>query len=234
MDNKDIEEKLKCSASKIEMKDFSTRWADISTRINLTSNIKEEVCCEEPVLVTSNGGRFSTFTKLKSPWLIVVSVILLIGIVLGIVLPIVLNKETDRYFSYYELTEKAVSIDEFNNEISNSGFRIVNLSEYDVNSHRLLLSPDNSIVGGSIEFTDEEKGILLTINFHTRFVISEFDIGLTFNEYKTNTANVKYKTIVEDDIYSTVATTTYKDLIYEMEVISLDENLIYLFDSLFN
>lgn len=148
-------------------------------------------------------------------------------------MPIVLREEDNRYFNYNDLTQKTVSMVEFNNEIANSGLKIVDLTEYEVSSIRLLVTPDNDIVGGSVEMTEETLGVYLSIKFYTRFVISEFDIGLTFNEYKTTNANIKYKTIVEDDIYSTVATTTYKDLNYEMAVISLDENLIYLFDSLF-
>lgn len=233
MDNKDIEGKLKNSAYKIEMKDFSIRWSNISSEINLTDNEKEEVLCVEPVLETSSGGNLSFHSRNRLTW-IIISAILLIGIVLAIVLPIVLREEDNRYFNYNDLTRKTVSMVEFNNEIANSGLKIVNLSEYEVSSCRLLLTPENSVVGGSIEITDEDEGILLTINFHTRFVISEYDIGLDYREYEIGTTSVKYKTTVEDDIYSTVATTTYKDLIYEMEVISLDENLIYLFDSLFN
>lgn len=234
MDNKDIEEKLKNSASKIEMKDFSERWENVGTRIDLYNDGNEKGLFKEPVLVANGGGNVKISNRLKSLWAIAACVILLVGIILAIVLPIVLRKEDNRYFNYNELTEKIVSEDEFNSGIENSGLKIIDLSKYEINSLRLLLTPEYSVVGGSIEITDEDAGILLTINFHTRFVISEYDIGLDYKEHEIGTTCVKYKTTVEDDIYSTVATTTYKDLIYEMEVISLDENILNIFDGLFN
>lgn len=234
MENKDIEKKLKNSASKIEMKDFSERWENVGTRIDLYDDGKENVLYKEPVLAASDGVNVKVSNRLKSSWTIVVAALLIIGIILAIVLPIVLREDDYGYFNYYELTEKIVSEDEFDNKIADSGLNTVNISDYEFSLYKLLLTPNNYVVGGAVEFLDEEEGIYFFINFHKKIVISEYDIGLVYNEYTVGNTIIKYKTTVEEDIYSTVATTTYRDLIYEIEYISFDENIENLFDKLFN
>ena len=142
MENKDIEKKLKNSASKIEMKDFSERWENVGTRIGLYDDGKENVLYKEPVWAASDGVNVKVSYRLKSSWTIVVAALLIIGIMLAIVLHIVLREDDYGYFNYYELTEKIVSEDEFDNKIADSGLNTVNISDYEFSLYKLLLTPN--------------------------------------------------------------------------------------------
>lgn len=233
MDYKDIEKELKKKADQMNLASFDERWENIKDRISAP----DEVCVpvEEPVLVADNktvnsGIRFNKRLLIE----ILVPVFVLLALC-AIILPHILRKKENdiRYFELSDLKDNVVSEEEFYAGISNSTLNTLNFSEYEISACHLLVTSDNVVLGGRADVLDEMDYFLVTVKFYSPIVISYFEIEGESQIYQTNGFEIKYVTEFENDIYTTTAIAANSEIRYEMEFVTIDDNLTAKFDKLF-
>ena len=175
MEDKEIEQLLKESADKIKMKDFSERWEEIRDRLDFPQSAEVTVESGETVLATSSNVNMTQHTMRKKVLYSLCTVFLLIVICLAVVLPLTLNRNSERkYLTWSDLTEHNVSESEFFDGLEKSNLKIVDFAKYQIEQYFLYYSPEEVLVGGSLEFLDEECGVLATIRFYDSIVKSPF------------------------------------------------------------
>ena len=235
MEDKEIEQLLKESADKIKMKDFEERWEAISDRINANQSCecKEEI--QSTVLVTS-ANRTQTHNLLRKRIIVsVCSIFAVILLCLAIVLPIVLKKDKGpKYYLFLNLTNSNVTESQFFDGIGKSDLTLIELSDFDMSSFTFYYTEDNKLVGGALELSDEELGVYSELTFYLNIVMSGFGVGTDYKDYSVNGYNVIYNTEYAEEAYTTKAKATKANMVYELSILSLDDNLESLFDKLFN
>lgn len=233
MKEQDIEKQLKESADNIKMKDFSERWEIIKERIRLESENQTVVPCEQKVAVTSGGYNLHNVTTKKVSFAVGLCCLFL-AIVLAIVLPLVLKKNSaKRYFGLDELETINVSVEEFNSEITKSNIKVIDLSNYEINSCNLLYSEDNQLKGGKADLFDSENSVLIVLHFYSSDVEYENDIGMNFKILNVNSVQIKYQIELNDNVYKSKAFTEKNDVIYKFDCIAATDNINPVFEKLF-
>lgn len=234
MEDKDIEQMLKDSADKIKMKDFSERWEAISDRIQAGQSCECKETVQSAVLVAPNSKTVTEDTFKKKIIISICSLFAAVLICLAILLPVVLNKkkEPTRYL-FNSLLNSQVTGSEFFDAVDNSDLVLIGLSGYELNAYTLYHTPDNNLVGGKIELNEEEFGALVELAFYKYNVTSKFEVGTEYEEYTVNGYKIIYNTENSEDFYTTKAKATKGNMVYDLNVTSLDDNLTSLFDKLF-
>lgn len=234
MEEKDIEKQLKEEAAKLQQKDFAERWKVIKDRISPSvEGIRGEVLSEQKVSVTTSGSHTESRELKKKIMLFSGLAALLIAVCLAIVLPIALHKPQQRFLGLADLERKNVTESEFNAAIKSSGFQIIDLSHYELDTLYILVSDDEKVMGGKADVLDSETGSFIKLTFYSSNVKSEFVIGENFQTYSVDNVKIKYETSAENDYYTTVAIADSGSVIYELNCMTGDENVIAVFERLF-
>lgn len=233
MQDRDIEEQLKTSADKITVKSFSERWDAIKERISIEER-QQEVLTENSVLATSDGTVTRSFGhKKRNTLIIVLSMIFSCILILSIVLPLTLQKKDTGFLIIDDLREKYVSEEQFYKDINDAGYETVNFSKFYVVSYLILTTADGDVKGGIVNVVNEDTGYISIITFYDRSVeVTESD--LNYNIYNFSGTEIKYNTRFADEIYSTYAFTRYKDLYYQIQCDSVEDNCTLIFEEIFS
>lgn len=235
MENKDIEKILKESAEEVKVKDFSEKWKDINDRIQSLQNVELKETTSETVLATTvNSSSYQNTTRKRIIYS-VCAVFLFIAVCLAIVLPVTLKKSDNiKYLTFNELTNQTVSENEFYKKIEETDLELVNIEKFVVNSYVLLYTKeDGLLVGGKLEIVDETDGVWSEIVFYDSIIKSSFDIGKDYKTCGINGFNIEYKTELTEDYYTSKVKAVKNSTSYELECLSLDENIESFFEKIF-
>lgn len=234
MEEKDIEKQLKEEAAKLKQKDFAERWEVIKDRISPSvEGIRGEVLSEQKVSATTSGSHAESGGLKKKLLIFSGLAALLIGVCLAIVLPITLRKpQQQRFLGLADLERKDVNKSEFEHALQNSDMQIIDLN-YELDMLYILVTDDNKVMGGGADVLDPETGSYSQLTFYSSNVKSEFVIGENFQTYSVDNVKIKYETSADNDYYTTVAIADSGSVIYELNCITGDENVIAVFDRLF-
>lgn len=236
MDNKEIERKLKHSANKISMKGFDERWEAIKDQIG-----EQEETVEEKVLVTQVASACATAEgeyKERPHYrrkLVFVIIALFCVLTLAIGLPIILTQNKGMpYFNVSDLQGYIANEDEFFERLRESDISIIDLSHFAVESYILYVTPENDVIGGSIEFIDEEKEYFANIKFYDEYVQGIVQNTSDYSDFTINNIVIKYRTDIKGEEYKTVAITQYNKINYYIEILSVYDNVSEIFADLFD
>lgn len=233
MEEKDIEQKLKRSADKIETKSFSERWENIKESILIEDN-KREVLAEDAILATIDGTTtHNVNTKKKNFLIAVLSLLVSCFVVLAIVLSLTLKKNGMEFFDSSDLAHPTVSKEQFYDDIKNAKYDIIDLSKYDIYAYSIFTINENLVKGGGVEIANEEKGYYLNIIFYDKTVKITEPI-LYYEKYEVKSIEISYYTKMEDEIYSTYAYVEYNELHYQIDYLSIEDDCKSLFQELFS
>lgn len=225
MDDKNIERNLKDSADNIGTKDFSERWKEISGRIKADTE-KDQAINKDLVLVEASGVNTSQSAIRKNFIISICTLFLIIVVILAIVLPIVLNiNENPSYLNPSQLAYKSMSKNEFYAELKNSEMELVDISDFEIDVYYLAYNDEMEIVGGRFEAVDEVYGLIVEINFYKDIVNSIFDVGPESKEYNIDGLIIEYTTVFDDEFYNTTATATKNKIRYNINCLSLEEDI---------
>ncbi|MDE6850186.1 MAG: hypothetical protein K2J54_02545 [Clostridia bacterium] len=234
MEQKDVEKQLKEEAAKLKNKDFSERWEVIKDKIHPSGDeMRGEVLSEQKVFSTTSGNRSESGVVKKKLIFYSGLVVLLIAVCLAIVLPLTLRKPQERFLGLADLDRKNVSESEFNTAIENSDIKIINLSNYELEALYILVNKDNKVLGGSADIVDFQTDSYTQLVFYSSNVKSEFEISNDSEIYNINNVKIKYITTAGEDYYTTVAIADSGAVIYELNCMTVDENVTAVFDRLF-
>lgn len=229
-----IEKRLKESADKIEMKEFSERWEVIRERIVDEREIGPKVPCAQKVAVTAVGGDNLHNNNTKKVSFAVGLCCLFLLIVMAIVLPLVLKKDnTKNYLALDELYSVNVTNEKFEAEINASGIKLLDFSNYNTVSHRLLYSSDGQLKGGYFDLADEECAVALTVLFHTDDVKTGIAFDADYKSTAVNSIKIDYETLENGMLFYSNILVNKDEIIYEMRCISSTDNIIPVFEKLF-
>ncbi|MDE7083830.1 MAG: hypothetical protein K2O81_01145 [Clostridia bacterium] len=234
MEEKDVEKQLKEEAAKLKNKDFSERWEVIKDKIHPSAEeMRGEVLSEQKVFSTTSGSRSESGVAKKKLILYSGLVVLLIAVCLAIVLPLTLRKPQERFLGLADLERKDVTESEFNTAIENSDIKIIKLSKYELDMLYILTTENSTVLGGGVDVLDLETGSFNKLVFYSSNVTSEFEISNDSEIYNVNNVKIKYITTAGEDYYTTVAIADSGAVIYELNCMTVDENVTAVFDRLF-
>ncbi|MDE7256518.1 MAG: hypothetical protein K2N50_00990 [Clostridia bacterium] len=234
MEEKDVEKQLKEEAAKLKNKDFSERWEVIKDKIHPSAEeMRGEVLSEQKVFTTTSGSRSERGVAKKKLILYSGLVVLVIAVCLAIALPLTLRKPQERFLGLADLDRKNVSESEFNTAIENSDIQIINLSNYELDMLYILTTENSTVLGGGAEVIDFETDSYNKLVFYSAKVTSDFEISNDSEIYNVNNVKIKYITTAGEDYYTTVAIADSGAVIYELNCMTVDENVTAVFDRLF-
>ncbi len=219
---KEFDSKLKEETQKIELRDFSQVWSEIQDRIE-----EPQVEQEKPVK-----------TRIKRFWATLMSgVAACLILVCAVCIPLMLNKPDDPMVFYVdELTQTAVSENQFYSDITSSGIAVVDLTRYTGQGFRIIKTSDNFIKGGKIEFFKEvnTSAYLIDLKFYSNDVVVSEDTIVYDLTYTVNGATIEY-TLTSDDggfwIYDVKA--NYNSVNYFMNITALNQDVTLFFNEFF-
>ena len=234
MEERNVEKQLQEYADNLKKKDFSERWEVIKDKIQPSEDgVRDEVLCEQKVVASTCGSRSESGRVKKKALFFSGLIVLLIAVCLAIVLPIMLRKPQERFLALADLNSKDVSQSQFEDELSRSGLKIIDLSSYESDMFYILVAEDNKVMGGGAEVFDFQTSSYTMLRFYSSKVKSEFEIS---DECKTCTINnvvIKYVTNPKNENFNTVAIADSGTVIYKLDCTTVDENVIPVFERLF-
>ena len=233
MEDKEIENILKESANNVKLKDFNDRWDEINPKLDLSQNIDLTEKKPETVLVTSSSSNHTHNNKINKYLYSLIAVFLVAILCLAIILPLTLKNNDRTYFNEDELTNIAVSESEFYDKVKDSDLNIVDFSKFEINKFVLLYSPDDILVGGMLEFIDEELMVFTTVTFYDSSVISYFNFGEEHKDLVINETSIIYNITLSEDLYEVKALANSGNINYEFECLVLDEEINGFFNKIF-
>lgn len=233
MEDKDIEKKLKFHADKITVKDFSERWNAIQLREDF-NNSKEEVLIQEPLLVNDTGHVTVNHNNKKLSVIIISAFLAYVIICLSIVLPIVLQRSDEiRYYDVNDLYADVVSDYDFYDKLTDANIEVIAFEEAEVETYFLYYTSDNILVGGGVELINESVGYISHVNFYNNAVAVRNNLT-DYEKYYVEDITIKYYTNFDNEWYSTTAMAQYQNLTYVIDCLSIGDDVLILFESLFS
>lgn len=241
MDNKDreqIENILKKSAEDFEMKPFAERWKDIENRLEFDRNEKEVVKEQIPVLAMQNNSVGETNkkpidNKLK---ITILSICLFLVIILAILIPVSFRNTEPVYFAPADLKQEVVTENIFFESINGSNIDLVNLDEYSCDGFTLLKSESGETQGGRFSINDEENVAIIDVTFYSSSVIVSYDDFTEAQKYNFDSTEILYKKLFEAgaELIEYKALAKHKNVIYELDYMSLTDNVLEFFNEFFS
>ena len=214
MDDKELEDLLRESASKVEMKEFSVRWKEIKDRL--------------PESDKRIRFSYKIFLALAS------SICL---IILAIILPFTLSPgEEQHYFTGNEVSYVSVTEDRFFKELDSVGFKIDNLQQFDIDKYFIAYTEDEVVRGGRIAFenlTGEKEYVFTLTILSSQILIDETEYSDLTEEIVIGDTIIKYKT-VGADLYESTVFAKYRDIAYIIDYTSLNDDLGLFLDLLYS
>lgn len=230
----EVEKQLKESAEDIKMEDFSERWGSIKQRIRVEKESDSRVTSAQKIAVTDFGDYSVHNNVVKKVSFAVGLCCLFLVIVLAIVLPLTLKKdETKRYLGIDELNSVNVSVEEFENELNVFGIKLFDYSDYTTSSHNLYYSKDGQLKGGYVDLLDEENAAALSVLFHTDDVKQTIELGSDSKTTVINSVQITYETLDNGTLFSSKVLSNTGKIIYEIQCITITDNIIPIFEKLF-
>lgn len=126
-----------------------------------------------------------------------------------------------------------MSKNEFYAELKNSEMELVDISDFEIDVYYLAYNDEMEIVGGRFEAVDEVYGLIVEINFYKDIVNSIFDVGPESKEYNIDGLIIEYTTVFDDEFYNTTATATKNKIRYNINCLSLEEDISRFFEKIF-
>ncbi|MCM1438728.1 MAG: hypothetical protein NC131_05890 [Roseburia sp.] len=235
--NEEIENILKDKAKIIETKSFKERWQKIESKLEFNSEQKEFVEEEIPVLAIqgAEGAKFPNKQFNYKSKIILITLCFVIAIILAIIIPLSLRRLEPVYFEPDELIQELVSEDTFYESIEKSKLDIISLSKYNSEEFSLLKSNLGTVCGGKFVINDEYNLALVNVTFYSSEVqISNFEYNDVDNYTLPNT-EIYYKKINENsELVEYIALAKHKNITYELEYLSFNENITVFFDEFFS
>lgn len=238
MDNKEneqIENILKKSAEAIEMSPFAARWEDIEDRLELDRGDKVIVKEQVPVLAVQSNTTESKepVDNKKKIWILFIGLFFII--LLAIIIPLSLQKTEPVYFGVSDLVHETVNEDKFFDEIQKSGIEIVNIEGYQCEDYNLLKTDRGEVQGGSFVIIDEDNSTVVHIIFYSPLVIVPDNEFIGADKYVIDNTQISYKRMDENtELIEYKALTKYHNVTYELEYLSLSDNVLEFFDGFFS
>lgn len=236
-----LEEELKEKAEKISMEEFSSRFKKLQQREKEQNSLERETVYETVSVLETEGGAQTGRHKLNKSLIISISFALLCLLILAIVLPLTLNKKPPMCYGTGKVTLNSQLSDkeEFYRELQIADIDVPDLSECDVEIYTLFFSAeDDSVKGGSVDYYDERNNSSVLFEIYTADV--EVKIGTHDFDNKCNTVTiqdttVQYLIVDSDDegAYSMLALAYNAKYKYRFELLSDNENVLSVFESLF-
>lgn len=238
MDNKDkeqIEDVLKKSAKGIEMKPFADRWKDIENRLEFDRDEKIVIKEQVPVLAVQNNANESKKSLNNKNKILVLSICLFLILFLAIFIPISLRKSEPVYFGPNDLINEFVTEEVFFEEVKSSKIDLVDLNKYSCEEFTLLKSASGEVQGGKFSFNDEERLLLVYVSFYSNSVIISEDDFSESEKYELDDTKILYKRTDDgSELIEYKVLAKHNNVTYELNYLSLSDNLIEFFDEFFS
>ncbi len=232
MTDRDIEEKLKSSADKITVKDFSER------RDNIIGDMTPTQAAEEiPVLAANENNAVRSFADGKKYiFITVLALFLSVIAILASVLPIVLREDEPAYFGPGDLTQFFPDgKEQFFDTIANAGFDIIDVSRYETDEYIFIRETiEGTLKGGKFLVSDMERGFVCEIEFYDMSVILSEGFIDGDETYTVGPTVIKYGTTFDGSIYTTNALTQYKNVKYKLVYMSVVDECTQIFEEFFS
>ncbi len=241
MNERKLEEELKAKAEKIKLEEFSSRFEKLQQREKAQQFLERETVCETVPALENGNKTCKTRRKLNKPLIIFMTFALLCILVLAIVLPLTLNKKLPMGYGKGEasLYEKVSNEEEFYRELQFAGIAVPDLSECDVDVYGLIfLATTDAVKGGYVDYYDERNNSSVALEIFTTDVKVEIGTHDFDNQCKTvaiKDTTVRYLIIESDEegAYRMLALANNKNNNYKLEILSDNENILSVFESLF-
>lgn len=219
---KELEEKLKKCAAKVDPGDFEAHY----------QAIRDSLPPKQKPRLRPSFWRF--FVPIASSFVMAV-------IVLSITLPFALAPEKQEKYFVEQLTIHQTEETVFLNKFNEAGLRFNKPVSYKGQLYKIFLTESNKVMGGYVEyFGDNDDGYYITLNIYDRRVeIFPSPLYTYDHTYEKNGASVKYglkEKVDQSDpepIYEYVAFGTYQKETYLIEYTALTDNITEVFDELF-
>lgn len=238
MDNNEkdkIEDILKKSASEIEIRPFEERWASIESRLEYDGGEKVVIKEQVPVLATQSNvteGKKPINNKSK---ILVLSICLFFIILLSIIIPIGLRKTEPVYFDLTDLVHETVDENTFSDEIQRSKISIVSIEGYQCEDYTLLKTEIGDVQGGSFVINDEDNFAVVHITFYSSLVIVPNNEFIDADKYTIDKTEISYKKTEDStELIEYKALAKHSNVTYELEYLSLTDNVLEFFDRFFS
>ncbi|MDE6411337.1 MAG: hypothetical protein K2L02_02225 [Clostridia bacterium] len=238
MDEKKFEDKLKEEADRIQMEEFSSRFERVQPRIEMQETEQEEaLLVKETVL--KNGSMTGRVKRVPSRSLLLSLIFALLCIaILAIVLPLTLNREAIFRSNLSDLQTRYVSEEEFYQKLQSVDIEVSDFSIYEVEKYGLHATKEGVVKGGYVDYYDDGNTSFVGLNFYSADVevdilSSNFQSGSLITEI--NGTKVQYLIVEADEegAYRMLALANYKGYTYSFEILSDNENIFSVFETLF-
>ena len=235
MNDKELEKKLKDSAKKIELDDFSIHWDAIKDKLDAEAeDVAPTVSAKSAVIAT--GGLEKQIRNKHTSLFVILACFFFVGIILSIVLPLKLKGSDKKYFIEEELTWRQISEEGFYNSLSELNIDFLAFN-FEMESFELAVAEDGEIKGGKCNIFDEYTLCDGYLFIYDQFVtLSKYD----YEEYSNsivNTTNTVYysEKLTADGLYKIDSIILTSSTNFRLELTFYDGNNFLLFvDKYFN
>lgn len=233
MNDKELEEKLKSSAKKIDLNDFSDCWDELKNRMDTEIvDLAPPIQDQSTILVTDSGTKQVRSNKYK-PLLLIIACFVFVGIILSIVLPITLQKKDIKFFVEENLIWEQTTEEEFYDRLSS----LKSTFPFEMETFELAFAEDGEIKGGKCNIFDEFSLCDGRLFIYEQFVtLSKYD----YEEYSNsivNTTNTVYysEKLTADGLYKIDSIILTSSTNFRLELTFYNGNNFLLFvDKYFN
>lgn len=241
MNESDTENKLKEEADKIRVEDFSSRFEKIQQREKSQQLLQQESVFDT-VPALEKGSEFGKIRHTPNKMLIIsIAVALLCLLALAIVLPLTLSKKPPTGFGKGEssLYIQVSNEEEFYRELLASDIAVPDLSECEVEAYGLiLLTEDDTVKGGYVDYYDERSNSSVGLEIYSSDIEVKndyYDFDSKCETVAIRDTTVRYLILESDDegAYRMQAIASNSRYNYKFELISDNENILSVFESLF-
>lgn len=224
-DYSELEKQLKAEAKKITLKPFEERKQFI-----FLDNVRQEEVKEQVMQPATINGNIVN-NKKYLPYAGLFAILVIFALVLVIVYFI--NRPSEvHYFEYNNLFKVPVTGEEFYDGLKSAGINVVDVSDYEIEIYALWYGED-IVKGGRIEAYYKDS-YFITLDFYDNTVKN---ISVAFADghktYNSENCEVKYYTNETDGVYETQAMTSYKEMTYVIQYVSIEDGFIDFINSKF-
>lgn len=236
MDDKDIERILKDSANKTELMPSEERWNRIKDRLDMQVKVEEPVLQEVTVAASAGNASGNIFgsSRGRITFGFIVCCVCLI-LCLAIVLPIYFSRPNEhRYLDEIDLNYIECTETEFYESISQASIDTVDLTRYDLTKLYLLITDNNDVQGGMVEFNISSIKAKIECSIYSSYVLVDNEEYLDNLEYNIVDTHILYKKIENSSpLNQYQALAKRKGVTYKIEYTAVEDNVLAFFDEFF-